>query len=174
MKILHTADLHLGCSLGAEKRFDEYDSLLNNLCTVIEQEKIEAVIIAGDVFDNHLPPNRAAEQYYRFLLQAGKAGAGKIIITGGNHDSAAYLEAPKEILKHLSVHVFANASNGFFIIPYADIEKAYTWSNKYTYAYIKARCLPKRIKMYYLSRNKAKEAVQSILWKMEQVSHTNP
>ncbi len=72
------------------------------------------------------------------------------------------------------MHVFANASNGFFIIPYADIEKAYTWSNKYTYAYIKARCLPKRIKMYYLSRNKAKEAVQSILWKMEQVSHTNP
>ena len=110
MKILHTADLHLGCSLGAEKRFDEYDSLLNHLCTVIEQEKIEAVIIAGDVFDNHLPPNRAAEQYYRFLLQAGKAGAGKIIITGGNHDSAAYLEAPKEVLKYLSVHVFANAS----------------------------------------------------------------
>ena len=110
MKILHTADWHLGVSLGAEKRFEEYDALLQHICTIIENEKIEAVIIAGDVFDTPLPPNRAAEQYYRFLLQAGRAGARDIIVLGGNHDSAAYLEAPKEILKYLSVHVFACAS----------------------------------------------------------------
>jgi len=67
-------------------------------------------------------------------------------------------------------HVFANASNGFFVIPYADIETAFTRSHKYAYAYIKAKCLPKRIKMYYLNRRKAGEAVQSILWKTKQVS----
>ena len=99
MKILHTADLHLGCSLAAEKRFDEFDALLAHLCAVIKSENIEAVIIAGDVFDTHIPPNRAAEQYYRFLIEAGRAGAREIIITGGNHDSSAYLEAPKEVLK---------------------------------------------------------------------------
>ena len=110
MKILHTADLHLGCSLAAEKRFDEFDALLAHLCAVIKSENIEAVIIAGDIFDTHIPPNRAAEQYYRFLIEAGRAGAREIIITGGNHDSAAYLEAPKEVLKHLSVHVFASAA----------------------------------------------------------------
>ena len=110
MKILHTADWHLGCSLWAEKRFDEHDRFLAHLVSVIKDENIKAVIIAGDVFDTHLPPNRAAEQYYRFLLEAGKAGAQTIIVTGGNHDSSAYLEAPKEILKFLSVHVFASAS----------------------------------------------------------------
>ncbi len=67
-------------------------------------------------------------------------------------------------------HVFANASNGFFVIPYKEIETAFTRSHKYTYAYIKAKCLPKRIKMYYLNRRKAGEAVQSILWKTKQVS----
>lgn len=110
MKILHTADWHLGVSLGAEKRFSEYDALLEHICTIIRQENIEAVIIAGDVFDSHIPSNRAAEQYYRFLVQAGRAGAKEIIVIGGNHDSASYLEAPKEILKYLSVHVFAAAS----------------------------------------------------------------
>ena len=111
MKVLHTADWHLGVSLNAEKRFDEYDALLDHICSIIREENIEALIIAGDVFDSHMPSNRAAEQYYRFLLQAGKAGAREIIVTGGNHDSAAYLEAPKDILKHLSVHVFASASS---------------------------------------------------------------
>ena len=101
MKVLHTADWHLGVSLNAEKRFDEYDALLAHICSIIREENIEALIIAGDVFDSHMPSNRAAEQYYRFLLQAGKAGAREIIVTGGNHDSAAYLEAPQDILKHL-------------------------------------------------------------------------
>ena len=110
MKILHTADWHLGVSLGAEKRFEEFDALLEHFCSIIKDENIEVVIIAGDVFDSHMPPNRAAEQYYRFLVQAGRAGAREIIVIGGNHDSAAYLEAPKEILKYLSVHVFASAS----------------------------------------------------------------
>ena len=110
MKILHTADWHLGCSLGAEKRFEEHDALLDHFCKIIKENNIEAVIIAGDVFDMALPPNRAAEQYYRFLLEAERAGARDIIVIGGNHDSASYLEAPKDILKYLSVHVFATAS----------------------------------------------------------------
>ena len=107
---MHTADWHLGCSMGAEKRFEEYDALLAHLCSIIRDMNIEAVIIAGDVFDVYQPPNRAAEQYYRFLLEAGRAGAREIIVTGGNHDSAAYLEAPGKILEFLSVHVFASAS----------------------------------------------------------------
>lgn len=76
-------------------------------------------------------------------------------------------------------HVFANASNGFYVIPVADIETAYTRYYRYTYAYIEAGCLKKRIKMYYIRNKKARDAVQSILWRMEQqageqVSVTNP
>ena len=122
MKILHTADWHLGASLGGEKRFEEFDKLLEYICSIIKKRAVEAVIIAGDVFDSHMPPNRAAEQYYKFLVEAGRAGAGEIIVTGGNHDSTAYLEAPKEILKHLSVHVFASASGNCedLIVPLKD------------------------------------------------------
>ena len=122
MKILHTADWHLGVSLGAEKRFKEFDLLLDHICSIIKTEQIDAVIIAGDVFDSHMPPNHAAEQYYNFLVKANQAGAKKIIVVGGNHDSAAYLEAPKLVLKHLSIHVFANASKDCkdMIIPLTD------------------------------------------------------
>lgn len=65
-------------------------------------------------------------------------------------------------------HVFANASNGFYVIPLAEIESAYLYYHKYTYVYIKAQCFSRKIKMYYLSKKKAEEAVQSILWRMKE------
>ena len=65
-------------------------------------------------------------------------------------------------------HVFANASNGFYVIPIVEIETAYFYYHKYTYVYIKAQCFSKKIKMYYLSKKKAEEAVQSILWRMKE------
>ena len=71
----------------------------------IRKEHIEAVIIAGDVFDSTLPPNRATEQYYNFLVSARDAGVKNLIVTAGNHDSASFLEAPAHVLKKFSVHV---------------------------------------------------------------------
>ena len=88
MKILHTSDWHLGAVFDSRKRYDEFDKVLEFILKVIREEHIEAVIIAGDVFDSNLPSNRATEQYYNFLVSARDAGVKNLIVTAGNHDSA--------------------------------------------------------------------------------------
>jgi len=105
MKILHTSDWHLGAMLGQFKRTDEFKALLNWLLQVLDEHKVEALIIAGDVFHSGLPPNSAAELYYRFLTDARKTGVRTIIVVAGNHDSASFIEAPKSILNALDCKV---------------------------------------------------------------------
>ena len=105
MKILHTSDWHLGAVFDSRKRYEEFDKVLDFLLKVIREEHIEAVIIAGDVFDSNLPSNRATEQYYNFLVSARDAGVKNLIVTAGNHDSASFLEAPAHVLKKFAVHV---------------------------------------------------------------------
>ena len=92
MKILHTSDWHLGAVFDSQKRYEEFDKVLEFLLKVIREEHIEAVIIAGDVFDSNLPSNRATEQYYDFLVASRDAGVKNVIVTAGNHDSASFLE----------------------------------------------------------------------------------
>lgn len=105
MKILHTSDWHLGRTLYGRKRYQEFESFLDWLLRCIEAEGIEALLVAGDVFDNGTPGNRALELYYRFLCRAAGAGCRHVVITAGNHDSPSLLNAPREVLRHLNVHV---------------------------------------------------------------------
>lgn len=109
MKILHTSDWHLGISLDRVKRTDEFKSVLDWLLKIIAERKIEALIIAGDIFDTSIPPNSAAELYYRFLTNAKQTGIRTIIVIAGNHDSASFLEAPKSILDTLDCKVIGKA-----------------------------------------------------------------
>lgn len=104
MKILHTSDWHLGKSLYGRKRYDEFKSFLDWLLDIIELEKTDAVLIAGDVFDTSTPSNKAQELYYNFISKASGLCKG-IVITAGNHDSPTFLNAPKSLLKALSIHV---------------------------------------------------------------------
>ena len=109
MKILHTADWHLGASFGPEKRTREFSAVLQWLLRTIAAEHVEAVILAGDIFDSGVPSNSASELYYRFLSGAHAAGVRSIIAVAGNHDSASFLEAPKWILAQLNVSVIGHA-----------------------------------------------------------------
>ncbi|MDY0361520.1 MAG: exonuclease SbcCD subunit D C-terminal domain-containing protein [Desulforegulaceae bacterium] len=104
MKILHTSDWHLGKNLYGRKRYDEFKSFLDWLLDIIELEKTDAVLIAGDVFDTSTPSNKAQELYYNFISKASGLCKG-IVITAGNHDSPTFLNAPKSLLKALSIHV---------------------------------------------------------------------
>ena len=125
MKILHTSDWHLGISLGRVKRTDEFKAVLDWLLKVIEERKIEALIIAGDIFDTSIPPNSAATLYYRFLTQAKQTGIRTVIVIAGNHDSASFLEAPKSILDILDCKVIGKADPENFddeIIPLRNAE----------------------------------------------------
>ncbi len=105
MKILHTADWHIGRSLYAHKRYSEFESFLNWLLETIISENIDALIVAGDVFDNSAPSNRSQELYYRFLYRVAGSQCRHVVVTSGNHDSPSFLNAPKELLSFLDVHV---------------------------------------------------------------------
>ncbi len=105
MKILHTSDWHLGRSLYGRKRYEEFSKFLDWLYETIVSESVDALLIAGDVFDTCTPSNRAQELYYGFLCKVAASTCRNIIIIAGNHDSPTFLNAPKEVLRTLNVYV---------------------------------------------------------------------
>lgn len=105
MKILHTADWHIGRSLYGRKRYDEFSAFLNWLAELIKKESVDALLVSGDIFDTSTPSNRAQELYYRFLCNVSASGCRHVVIIAGNHDSPSFLNAPKELLRALNVHV---------------------------------------------------------------------
>ncbi len=105
MKILHTSDWHLGRSLYGRKRYEEFEVFLDWLAETIQQQQIDALLVAGDIFDTSTPSNRAQELYYRFLCQVAASPCRHVVVIAGNHDSPSFLNAPKELLRALNVHV---------------------------------------------------------------------
>lgn len=105
MKILHTADWHLGRTLYGRKRYEEFTAFLDWLTQTIDDEKVDVLLIAGDIFDTSTPSNRAQELYYRFLCRVAASCCRHVVVIGGNHDSPSFLNAPKELLRALNVHV---------------------------------------------------------------------
>ncbi len=105
MKILHTSDWHLGRSLYGRKRYKEFSAFLDWLPQIIEDEKVDALLVAGDVFDTSTPSNRAQELYYRFLYRVAASCCRHVVIIAGNHDSPSFLNAPKALLRVLNVYV---------------------------------------------------------------------
>jgi DNA repair protein SbcD/Mre11 len=109
MKILHTADWHLGKRLHKQDLIEEHQLFFEWLIKTIKEREIDVLLIAGDVFDLSNPPTEARALYYWFLRQMIEQKC-KIIITGGNHDSASMLNAPKDILSLLDVVVVGGAT----------------------------------------------------------------
>ncbi|MFW6387051.1 MAG: exonuclease SbcCD subunit D C-terminal domain-containing protein [Thermodesulfobacteriota bacterium] len=106
MKILHTSDWHLGRSLYGRSRYPEFKAFLDWLAEVLEREQVDALVVAGDVFDTTTPSNRAQELYYRFLCRVAALDCCRhVVIVGGNHDSPSFLNAPAQLLRALDVHV---------------------------------------------------------------------
>ncbi len=105
MKFLHTSDWHLGRSLYGRKRYKEMGAFLDWLIATIEKEKVDVLLVAGDIFDTGTPSNQAQKLYYRFLCQAAATCCRHVVVIGGNHDSPSFLNAPKELLQALNVHV---------------------------------------------------------------------
>lgn len=109
MRILHTSDWHIGRNLYGQKRYEEFESFLVWLSDLINNENIDVLLVAGDIFDNTTPGNRAQELYYKFLNRVATSKCRHIIIIGGNHDSPSFLNAPKEVLSFLNIHVIGAA-----------------------------------------------------------------
>ncbi len=110
MKILHTSDWHIGRTLYGRKRYEEFEAFLTWLAETIRKNEIEALLVAGDVFDTSAPSNRAQELYYRFLCRVAASSCRHVVVVAGNHDSPSFLNAPKELLKALDVHVVGSST----------------------------------------------------------------
>jgi exonuclease SbcD len=110
MRILHTSDWHLGRTLYGRRRYEEFEAFLDWMAENIEQRGVEALLIAGDVFDTTTPSNRAQELYYRFLCRVAASECRHVVIVAGNHDSPSFLNAPRELLRVLNVHVIGSVS----------------------------------------------------------------
>ncbi|WP_035235191.1 exonuclease SbcCD subunit D C-terminal domain-containing protein [Desulfobacter vibrioformis] len=111
MKILHTSDWHLGRCLYGRKRYGEFSAFLDWLARTIEDEKVDALLVAGDVFDTSTPSNRAQELYYRFLCRVGASCCRHVVVIAGNHDSPSFLNAPRELLRALNVYVVGSVTD---------------------------------------------------------------
>ncbi|HHO76560.1 MAG TPA: exonuclease subunit SbcD [Deltaproteobacteria bacterium] len=111
MKILHTSDWHIGRALYGRKRYAEFKAFLNWLADLIEREDIDVLLVAGDVFDNSTPSNYAQGLYYGFLCRVAALPERHVVVTAGNHDSPTFLNAPRELLKFLNVHVVGSVSD---------------------------------------------------------------
>lgn len=111
MKILHTSDWHIGRTLYGRKRYEEFGAFLTWLTKTIQQNNIDVLLVAGDIFDTSAPSNRAQALYYRFLSQMADSSCRHVVVIAGNHDSPSFLDAPKELLKTLHVHVVGSATS---------------------------------------------------------------
>lgn len=111
MKIIHTSDWHIGKTLYNRKRYNEFEAFFTWLLNTIEQKKVDVLLVAGDIFDTSTPSNRAQQLYYRFLHRISASTCQHVIIIAGNHDSPTFLNAPKELLQVLNVHVIGNPSD---------------------------------------------------------------
>lgn len=113
MKILHSSDWHLDCRLYDRRRTDEHQAFLDWLRQTVIDREIEVLIVSGDVYDNRTPTLESQQMYNQFLVQLytdrlnGKSRCRHVIITAGNHDSAAFLETSKQILEFINITVVA-------------------------------------------------------------------
>lgn len=93
MRILHTGDWHLGKNLEGQSRMDEQELFLNDFINIVEENDIDLVIIAGDVYDSSNPPARAEKMFYNTLKKLSKNGERLTLIIAGNHDNPERLVA---------------------------------------------------------------------------------
>ena len=110
MRILHTADWHIGHRLYEQPRIEEHRQFLDWLLTTLQENAIDVLLVAGDIFDSALPSSEATDLYYQFLFRLYRETHTHAVITAGNHDSPMRLAAPREFLRMGRIHVVGLAS----------------------------------------------------------------
>ncbi|MDM1049892.1 metallophosphoesterase family protein [Sphingobacterium hotanense] len=106
MRILHTADWHLGKRLDFYSRLEEQREVLAEICTIADTEEVDLVIVAGDLFDTFNPPVEATELLYKTLKQLSKNGKRPVIAIAGNHDSPDRIDSPDPLARECGIFFF--------------------------------------------------------------------
>lgn len=110
MKLIHLSDLHLGKKVNEFSMIEDQKYILLEILKIIKEEKIEAVIIAGDVYDKPIPPIEAIELFENFLLDLAKLKK-QVYIISGNHDSSERLSFGSSFFKESKIY-FSSVFNG--------------------------------------------------------------
>ncbi|TNF44995.1 MAG: exonuclease SbcCD subunit D [Bacteroidetes bacterium] len=110
MKILHTSDWHLGKRLDDFSRMEEQQAVLQEICEIAERENVDAVLVAGDLFDTFNPPTEAVDLFYKTLKRLTNKGRRPVIAIAGNHDSPDRIEAPDPLARECGI-IFAGYPN---------------------------------------------------------------
>jgi exonuclease SbcD len=104
MRLLHTSDWHLGRTLHRADLGGAQAAFLDSLVDVVRSERVDAVLVAGDVYDRAVPSIDAVALYDDALFRLRDAGA-RVVVTSGNHDSAARLGVGARLVDAAGVHV---------------------------------------------------------------------
>src|SRR5262249_56284900 len=104
MRFLHTSDWHVGKTLKGRSRLDEHGAVLKEILNIAQQEKVDAILVTGDLFDSAAPPPDAERLVYDFFSDLCGLHLPAVII-GGNHDHPRRLRAIWEILSRLDIPV---------------------------------------------------------------------
>lgn len=106
MRIMHLSDLHIGKSLNEVSMQEDQAYVFEQVISVIEKKQVDAVIIAGDVWDRSVPAENAVQLWSTFLCSLVKTGK-QIFIISGNHDSSKRLDYASPILDAMNIHLYA-------------------------------------------------------------------
>jgi len=119
MKLLHTSDWHLGKRLEDFSRIEEQQAVLQEICEIADREQVDAVLVAGDLFDTFNPPTEAVDLFYRTLKRLTNNGKRPVIAIAGNHDSPDRIEAPDPLARECGI-IFAGYPNS--VVPPFELE----------------------------------------------------
>ena len=149
MRIIHTADWHIGRTLAGHVRDHEHRAVLAEVVSIVARCEADALVIAGDVFDHQNPSGEAQRLFYETLVALKQVRPQlQIVVTSGNHDSAGRLEAPRQLLEAMGVHVVGNVrrvAGGIdamrHLVPLTD-RRGEVAANVLAVSYPTAACLP--------------------------------
>ncbi len=103
MKILHTADWHLGKKLDRFSRIEEQRAVMEEIVQIADTQKVDVVIIAGDLFDNFTPNTDAIELFYKTVKQLSLGGRRPVVAISGNHDAPKLIDAPDPLARECGI-----------------------------------------------------------------------
>ena len=103
IKILHTADWHLGKKLDSFSRLEEQILVMNEIIEIADQQQVDLVLIAGDLFDNFNPSVEAVELFYKTLKRLSNNGKRPVVAISGNHDSPSLIDAPDPLARECGI-----------------------------------------------------------------------
>ena len=108
IKILHTADWHLGKKLDHFSRIEEQRLVLGEICEIADNQGADIIVVAGDLFDTFNPPVEAVDLFYKTLKRLTNNGQRPVIAIAGNHDSPDRIDAPHPLARECGIIFIGN------------------------------------------------------------------